>query len=705
MTFEELGIKGYKAGTKSIITCPVCSHNRKPQNRNKKCLTINDVEGNRWYKCNHPGCKGGDDGGSFRGNLDVMGKYDEIKKIANLPSKKNASIFSQPILDWLKRKGLNVSTAIECDVYEDLNSFGDDKGGVIKIPTKIHGMITQVKFRKVIKGCSSPREWFLSEKIILKANGIKIELELDEPDWVTNIRKSATNLTRLMLGLDRVELDRYENDKPLVAYICEGETDMMTLHQCNYKNVLAVPDGAPSENATHFDTKFNYLKDPYTISVLQAMDIIVVLGDNDPAGTQLNRYFVKYAMQFAKIPLDRFRMVKHPNGYNDINEIYQGDQDKNLFPLGVSGLKIMFEAMSSIPIKGVYRALDIKPDLDKIRKKGFQKGYTTGIKFMDEYISYREKTLILTSGPAKAGKTTYNRFAYIKLLLNNPKLKLAFFTPEMRPSAREMAKMMETFLNLSIEEDNHFAMSAEQYERAMMWVHERIFIINPDELNMESFGGVITDKDTRKLKTILKYVSYLNKTEGLFGFVIDAYSNLETDDDIAKMPETKIIQRQLEEVHKFINRENLLADIIVHPRKITTLPSGNRKPMNVDDLDGSAHWVNKADIIRIVERDEYVTAGEKDSNGNLLYFISKNLPTRIKYVAMKFEELGKVGIADIQQFGFGQFQEFTKKQNDKLIDEIEKKKNGGKEAPGMIDSDKPMIPIKVEKPTIPTLPF
>ena len=64
-----------------------------------------------------------------------------------------------------------------------------------------------------------------------------------------------TGSRSIFLGMQSLSFD--EDDKKEII-ITEGEWDWLTWKQCGYKNVVSVPQGAPSANAKDFDKEFEY---------------------------------------------------------------------------------------------------------------------------------------------------------------------------------------------------------------------------------------------------------------------------------------------------------------------------------------------------------------------------------------------------------------------------------------------------------------
>jgi hypothetical protein len=75
MNLIDLGIKlKHQSSGLHYIACPTCKSDRKEQNRNKPCLTVNVEENNTWWKCHNCG---------WSGNLKHYEKYQDVVSILN----------------------------------------------------------------------------------------------------------------------------------------------------------------------------------------------------------------------------------------------------------------------------------------------------------------------------------------------------------------------------------------------------------------------------------------------------------------------------------------------------------------------------------------------------------------------------------------------------------------------------------------------
>ncbi|MBS4535964.1 toprim domain-containing protein, partial [Clostridium sp. D2Q-14] len=94
--------------------------------------------------------------------------------------------------------------------------------------------------------------------------------------------------------------------KAMELIICEGEFDAMVISQCGYENVVSVGAGANS-----LPTLIEQSKE-----FLDEFESLIIVSDNDEAGSNMDRYFIEQFNEKAKL-IDKKLYKK-----NDINEEY-----------------------------------------------------------------------------------------------------------------------------------------------------------------------------------------------------------------------------------------------------------------------------------------------------------------------------------------------------------------------------------------------
>jgi KaiC/GvpD/RAD55 family RecA-like ATPase len=547
-----------------------------------------------------------------------MDKYKEVHAEANMPTQQRE--FSMEAREYLQKRGLSIQTAKKAKLYEQ--SFKDQL--ILCFPYFLGVTLVNVKF----------------------VNTNWVQGETSGPKWWQLPKRIGTKILPFMISQIRTRDENGNHIENCTVIITEGEWDAMTWIECEYQNVMSVPQGAPALNSKNFTKEFEYLTDPYVKSILDEVDKFVLSVDNDPAGINL-RYHL--SMILGK---EKCRFIDYPRGYKDINEVLKGVPDQKLPALGKEGVDACLNNTKSIPIGGIIRPRHEAHTLQIYRDGGFTKGLGCGVKEVDELFTIKPKHITFVTGVPGAGKSVWVRWWLAEMVRFNEKLDLkwALFTPENRPVGREYAKLAEATTKQHIEKAHENAMDDETYYKAMRWIDKHFFIIAPDPKNYESFGGQVTSENVNTIKSLQQYLIYLKKTENIMGYVIDAWNKIEIEQP-KWQSETAFISKQLDELIQFNDFWDLHGIIVVHPTKIESKDINYRMP-NLYDIKGSSAWKEKADIGIVVHRYknqrmskdkitelELELGRELDDDEKII--VDYNAPTIVRTEKIRFEELGK----------------------------------------------------------------
>ena len=616
MEFIELGIKSPPGKDRHSVTCPNCSETSKHPKH--PCLTVNNEVGNRWFKCHRCG---------WSGNLEVMEKYEKVRANSGMPTHMNVERkFSLEFTKYYRDRGFSTTTLTQAMIYET------DKG-LIGFPYYENYALVNVKFLNYKPGAKL--KWWQ----IKKEYGTKIVF------W---------GLETLSINKDPLR----EEDN--IVGITEGEWDCLTYREAGLRNILSVPQGAPSLKAKNFKKEFNYLNDPYFREIAKHVDYFYISVDDDDAG------YVLFEELTRRLGKWRCKIIKYPKGYKDINEVLRG-ADK-LEALGVDKVRECYENATNLPIQGIIRPSDIKHDLIEYRKQGLQPGLSCGHPELDFLFTPKRGHISFWSGVPGMGKSVVLRWYLKELVKVNTEVKLAMFTPENRPTAREHVKLAELFVEKTYQEGQPDSMDDKEWADILNFIENRFIVVAPDNRNYESFDGTIKRTDVTKLQSICKYISHLVKTENIFGYVIDAYNKLDNDAP-GYMSETKFIESQLEYLADFNTYHNIHGFIIAHPTKLAKDRNGNYIMPSVYDIKGSSAWYEKADIAVIIHRYKFaaLTDGEaaemEEENDDLKYKAKDITTTYLKVEKIRFEEIGTEGIIRLDFLKFNNFR-INKKDKD-----------------------------------------
>ena len=621
MQFEDLGIKVISGKVRFASPCPNCDSTRKHKGR--PSLTVNNEENNRWYKCWN--C-------NFSGNLDLIDKYAKVQEKSRMP-KQMAETYSKEVREYLERRGIDQRTALKEKIYEYSTRTAEGSKPIMGFPFYINLTLVNVKFFDV--------RWKPGSEYA---------------KWRQMPRETGSR--SIFLGMQSLSFD--EEDKKEII-ITEGEWDWLTWKQCGYKNVVSVPQGAPSANAKDFDKEFEYANDKYVQSVFAQAERIIFSTDNDAPGRLLRN---QLALIFGK---EKCKYVNYPIGYKDANDVLVGvNKEENKLPaLGKAGIDELYNNLSSFPIAGIIKPSQVREQLDVLAKEGFKGGYKCGVPEIDYlYTEKRGRVQVVTGSPGE-GKSTYVRWHEIEVVKHNADLNLKYgwFSPENRPVWREYAKMAETTTGQFYKEGWKNSMTPELRHRTLAWLEKHFFIIAPDRKNFNTFNGKIKAERVNTLDSICEYLVYLKKTEDIFGYVIDAWNKIEHEQP-KNITETNYISSQLDHLVDFNDYYDLHGIIIAHPTKIEKIGFNYRMPC-LGDIKGSSAWREKSDIGIIIHRNMNKRKKREDipddADEDDKYYVDETAPTILRTERIKFEEEGRMNRVKLQMDTYkgGQFTVIT----------------------------------------------
>lgn len=593
MTFEDIGIQTKGKVGRFYMVCPKCVDARKAENKKKECLTVNNEPNNQWFSCHN--CE-------WKGNLKAYERSEKIYAKAHMPIVKT-SIFTKPISEFLALRQISPSTALNLGIYEwSFKAKNGEEINAICYPYYVNHSLRNVMFRRVdyVKGVSKgPREWQIKYE--------EGQVETESVFWGLN------------------EYDREHNE----CIIVEGQTDRMTWVECGFKNVLSVPMGGINPNSKDNEKKLSFINDEFREITSQCKKFFI-FTDNDEVGKATREALAQ------KLGKNKCYRSALPFKYKDSNEVYAGNVEKGLDPLGRKGIEDIFNSAQPYPVEGIITVLDLSEEIDSFVKGVVQKGYLVGEKNLDSVLSIKEKLMMVVTGIPAMGKSTWVRWYATQLSKHNPELSWGMFTPENRPPQREIVKICECYQGQTAMQNYNNAMSTEQLNRAKQWTHEHFKLISPERRNFFSF-----QKEAPKtLKNLFGYIRTLRDQYGITGFIIDAFNKIEHERE-SKMAEDLYIGMILDMILEFLDYENMMGIIVAHPYKMESLPSGNFRIPNLYNIKGSSAWNERTDIGVVVHRNKFVNENENLKGVKEKWVRDQYAPTIIDIAKMKFDELGQ----------------------------------------------------------------
>src|SRR5690606_29330747 len=336
-TFADYGIviPAGRAG-EIDVTCPQCSPTRKK--KTARCLSVNTELGT--WCCHHCGWSGGLSEGSRR--LDVAWRKPAYRRPEPLPEKPVDSI-----VQWFAERG----------IPREVLERNRIRPARVYMP-QVEDHVTAIAF-----------PYYRGEELV----NVKYR------DREKNFRME-TGAERILYGLNDVDPD--------YCVIVEGEIDKLSCEVAGYVSCVSVPDGAPSENAKNYASKFSFLEaDEDRLSTVTEWIIAV---DNDPPGKRLEE---ELARRFGR---EKCKRVTWPEGCKDANDVLRRH--------GADVLRETLDRAEPFPIEGVIALEDLSADIDTLYENGWQRGLDTGWREVDELYTVRPGELTVITGIPNSGK-------------------------------------------------------------------------------------------------------------------------------------------------------------------------------------------------------------------------------------------------------------------------------------------------------------
>ncbi len=260
----------------------------------------------------------------------------------------------------------------------------------------------------------------------------------------------------------------------------------------------------------------------------------------------------------------------------------------------------------------IYDTDKITDNLKKIYDKGYLRGTSTGWKDFDKYYSVIKGQFTVVTGMPSHGKSEFVDALIMNIAMSDG-WKFAVFSPENYPVEMHFHKLIEKYSGLPFLGAGR--MDKNSIDKYVKFIKEHFYFIDALEEDIT-------------LELVLKASKELIDTKKIDGLVIDPWNEIELckPKDISS---TEFIGKCLRQCRKFARRNNIHLWIVAHPTKMVKDKNGEYPVPELYDIEGSAHWRNKAD------------------NGICVYRVTKdNLEyTEINVQKIKYRYTGCIGKA------------------------------------------------------------
>ena len=362
--------------------------------------------------------------------------------------------------------------------------------------------------------------------------------------------------------------------------IVEGEIDKLSLEEAGFRNVVSIPDGAPSKindaDPTD-DGKFEYLRN-CSIAFERAEKIILAVDDDGP-GRVLSE---ELARRFGK---ERCWRVTWPG----LGDAPRKDANEVLVHDGPDVLREVIESAVPYPVSGMYTPADFLEETLALYRAGRTRGLSTGWLSLDPYLTIRPGDLSVVTGVPGAGKSEFLDSLMVNMAHDHG-WRFACCSFENLPE-EHLARLAEKHLDMPFWEGPSPRMGEGELLEAMSWAEDHFVFLRADD-------------ESPTIDWILERARVAAIRHGINGLVIDPYNEIEHKRPEG-MLETEYVSQTLGKVKRFAQNHEVHVWFVAHPAKMHPETRGEDRvvpPPLLYDISGSAHWVNKADVGLTVHR-------------------------------------------------------------------------------------------------------
>lgn len=406
-------------------------------------------------------------------------------------------------------------------------------------------------------------------------------------DREKNFRMEA-GAERILYGL---------NDLAERSVIVEGEIDKLSVEMAGCTACVSVPDGAPAVNAKNYASKFTFLD----TEALESVKEWIIAVDNDEPGLKLEQELVR------RFGAENCRRAVWPDGCKDAND--------TLVKHGAEVLRDCIAKAQPYPLSGVIEVNSIYREIDQLYEEGEKPGLSTGWRNLDEFYTIRPGEVSVITGIPNSGKSNWLDSLLVNLSREHT-WSFAVFSPENQPIANHVSRLMEKYGKQPFRPGPTPRMTREEMHGLREWIDFHYSFILPD------------DGDDWTIEHIFKSAAALVRRKGIRGIVIDPWNEIEHQRP-AHMTETEYTGQCLKKIRQFARKHEVHVWIVAHPAKMYRDKDGKYPVPTLYDINGSAHFRNKADCGIVVWRNL------TDTTEAVEVHVQK----------IRFREVGKLGVA------------------------------------------------------------
>jgi twinkle protein len=474
----------------------------------------------------------------------------------------NITALSDNLVNYWKKRGISQRVLNDMCIGEGMEfmpQVGRD-AMVMKFPYFENKEVVNVKFRGQVKS-------------------------KDTPPVTKRIFKMVKDAKLVFYNIDAIKTSEE-------ALVVEGEGDCMSFIEAGYETVVSVPNGGNKGSL-----KLEYLDNCW--QYFENKTKIYIGTDNDETGIALRNELIR------RLGDERCFIID----YKDCK-----DSNEYLVKYGAIELAEVVRHARPVPIEGIFRAEQMKLEVDDLYAKGLPAGIRVGISGFDELASFVPGQLTMITGTPSSGKSEFLDYL-CELLAIKHGWKFGIFSPENFPVSLHLSKLIEKLVGKPFGkpgDEETKRMTEEEKDKAMEFIQDHFFFIRPKDENYTLDNILAIGK-----KLILKH--------GINSLLIDPWNALEHQIP-SGIQETTFINNQLAKIYSFKQRHDIHFFLVAHPVKMNRdKKTGKYEIPSLYNISGSAHFYNRTD------------------NGMTVYRDFQEKRTMVYVQKWKFKHLGKIG--------------------------------------------------------------
>jgi twinkle protein len=326
-----------------------------------------------------------------------------------------------------------------------------------------------------------------------------------------------------------------------IIYIVEGEIDCASVIECGIHSVFSVPNGftLPRKDGTS-TINLSYLDD--YIEAIDRCDKVVIATDNDIAGQEGRNELIR------RIGAEKCYTVNF-GVYKDANEC--------LVALGKEKTKEILENYTAIPLENVKTISDTWDSLKDFWRNGDKKGFTVGLREMDEACSFAFSQYTLLVSAANSGKSEKLDDIAIRLNMRYG-LKAAFCSPENETKLHHHKWVLKIFGRMPSVSD----IESEKLDDVREYIDQNFFSV----------------VDTGDIVTTLAKFKELYKRKGVKIFILDPFNRVRLK-GANRSDVNEYTELYHAELDKFVKETDSHLFLALHPVKIKPKEDGKTFPI------------------------------------------------------------------------------------------------------------------------------